>query len=220
MTQTSDNYWLIDKTVCLENYGYNCIKLVAPSRSTDVTVLFKGKAGASGFRSLKVEKGGWRFGFVALLADGTRKYSDMKTVNVTGTTNPDASLTFTCPDNCSKLWLVVSGAPQEHWKHEWDDNDDNDEQWPYQVQFKNTNLIGQKVEIVSSSGIGKRAFPISQHIVSTTIALSECVKWHIADLSGKKLAAGFGNSIDLRKLPTGGCVLNYSGMHVKILRIQ
>ena len=38
---------------------------------------------------------------------------------------------------------MVSGAPQEHWKHPWDDTTFNDEQWPYQVRFENTNLLGQ-----------------------------------------------------------------------------
>jgi hypothetical protein len=37
---------------------------------------------------------------------------------------------------------VVSGAPTVHWRHAWDDNDANDEQWPYQVKFNNTNVYG------------------------------------------------------------------------------
>lgn len=37
---------------------------------------------------------------------------------------------------------MVSGAPAGHWRHAWDDNDANDEQWPYQVSFVNTNLQG------------------------------------------------------------------------------
>ena len=73
-----------------------------------------------------------------------RKYSDMGTANVVNINNPDTSLTFNCPVNCLKTsWLVVSGAPQEHWRHPWDDNNTNDEHWPYQVQFKNTNLLGK-----------------------------------------------------------------------------
>ena len=44
------------------------------------------------------------------------------------------------------MWLVVSGAPQEHWHHVWDDSTYNDEQWPYQVKFSNTNLLGEQNE--------------------------------------------------------------------------
>jgi hypothetical protein len=51
-------------------------------------------------------------------------------------------LHFNVPDNCKQLWLVVSGAPTTYWRHAWDDDDTNDEQWPYQVKFNNTNLLG------------------------------------------------------------------------------
>ncbi len=143
MNLTADNYWMIDSSVCIENYGYNSIKLNAPSTETLVTVRFRGKAGQSGFRALNTTKGGWRYGFVALLNDGSRVYSSMGTANVVNGITAEQTLSFTCPANCVKLWLVVSGSPQEHWKHAWDDKDDNDEQWPYQVQFDKTNLLGK-----------------------------------------------------------------------------
>jgi len=142
MNVGTDKFWSIDPSVCIENYGYNSIKLNAPFQATDVTVHFKGLVGSNGYRSLNPTKGGWRYGFVALLEDGTRVYSTISTAKMNGSTNPDQTLTFQCPDKCSQLWLVVSGAPQEHWRHAWDDDDSNDEQWPYQVQFENTNLLG------------------------------------------------------------------------------
>lgn len=143
MNLTADNYWMIDSAVCIENYGYNSIKLNAPSSQTNVTVHFKGIAGQNGFRALNTTKGGWRYGFVALLNNGTRVYSPMATVKVVGGVAVEQALSFLCPANCTKLWLVVSGSPQDHWRHAWDDNDSNDEQWPYQVQFENTNLLGK-----------------------------------------------------------------------------
>lgn len=142
MNLTSDKYWMVAPAVCPENYGYNSIKLNAPAQETQVTVRFRGKAGETGYRALNVAKGGWRYGFVALLQNGTRVYSSVGTAKVTNSVNPEQSLSFTCPANCTKLWLVVSGSPQEHWKHAWDDDNTNDEQWPYQVQFDNTNLLG------------------------------------------------------------------------------
>jgi hypothetical protein len=41
------------------------------------------------------------------------------------------------------LWMVVTGAPTTHWRHAWDDDDSNDEHWPYKVKFEQTNLYGQ-----------------------------------------------------------------------------
>ena len=107
MILTSDDFWQVDPSVCIENYGYNCIKLNPPLQASTVSVLFRGKAGASGFRALKTDKGGWRFGFVALLKDGTRKYSEMGSANVVNRECPDQSLSFDCPANCSRLCLLV-----------------------------------------------------------------------------------------------------------------
>jgi len=143
MSQNSDKYWQVDPSVAPENFGYNSIKLNAPATATTVQVKFQGKAGASGYRSLNVDKGGWRYGFVALLKDGARVYSEMATAKYANGANPTGTLNFAVPANCDKLWLVVSGSPQTYWAHVWDDNDANDEQWPYAVQFGNTNLLGQ-----------------------------------------------------------------------------
>lgn len=146
MNLTTDNYWLIDSTVAIENYGYNSIKLNAPSTQTQVSVRFQGKAGASGYRSINIDKAGWRFGFIALLDDDERVYSDVGALDYSESKNPEGALSFNVPEGCSYLWLVVSGAPQEHWHHVWNDSAYNDEQWPYQVKFFNTNLLGEQNE--------------------------------------------------------------------------
>ncbi|HEX2957588.1 MAG TPA: DUF6055 domain-containing protein [Chitinispirillaceae bacterium] len=207
MNLTSDNYWLIDTSACIQNYGYNSIKLNAPSRATDITVLFKGKVGVNGFRALKTDNGGWRFGFVALLSDGLRKYSEVAIANMSGSSNPETALTFSCPGNCSRLWLIVSGAPQEHWRHPWDDNYSNDEQWPYQVQFRNTNLLGQKTEIVINS-VKKQLLAMKPGITGNQIRFPYNVNWQISGLSGKRLASGYGMVADIKDLSAGGYLVN------------
>lgn len=140
MKSAGDEYWLIDASVCPENYGYDVIKLNVPARATTVSAFFEGKAGLSGYRRRSILSAGWRYGFVALLNDGTRVYSDMGSAVYR---SPKDTVHFECPDNCKQLWLVVSGAPNTHWRHAWDDDDSNDEQWPYQVRFNNTNLLGR-----------------------------------------------------------------------------
>lgn len=141
MNNMGNNVWRIDSTVCLENYGHNIIKLNASLFAKTVAVDFEGKAGTAGFRNAYAAYAGWRFGFVAQKSDGTRIYSEIKSVSM-AENGGVASLRFDCPENTNKLWLVVSGAPSIHWRHAWDDNDANDEQWPYQVRFGNTNLSG------------------------------------------------------------------------------
>lgn len=144
MTATANDFWLIDPSNCIENYGYNVIRLNAPEKDSMVTVLFEGKAGAAGFRSYNQNYAGWRYGLVGLKDDGTREYSSMRSPTYDGASasSPIDTLTFLCTEKYSRLWLVVTGAPRGHWRHAWDDDDSNDEQWPYQVKFKNTNLYG------------------------------------------------------------------------------
>ena len=50
---------------------------------------------------------------------------------------------FTVPAGTQKLWFVVTGAPTKHWRHAWDDDASNDEQWPYQVRFEGTDKYGE-----------------------------------------------------------------------------
>ena len=139
MKLVEDNYWQIDSTVCVENYGYNVIKLNVPLTKDTLIAYFAGRAGMTGFRKLNTAQAGWRYGFVALLNDGTRIYSKTGAASYN---SPNDTLQFESPAGCKQLWLVVTGAPSMHWRHAWDDNDSNDEQWPYQVKFSGTNRLG------------------------------------------------------------------------------
>lgn len=195
MTQIGE-FWRVDAQKCIENYGYNSIKLNAPSEAAEVTVQFQGLAGESGYRSLNINQGGWRFGFVALLEDGSRVYSDVGRGLVQNGSNPDISLSFDCPDNCTNLWLVVSGAPQQHWKHEWDDDDSNDEHWPYQVKFTNTNLLGVFDNPIHDETLTYEVLmdPMSDY-TSTTIALNVSKISHAFAMAPNDIASNLGTSV-------------------------
>lgn len=88
---------------------------------------------------------GFRLGYVALLADGTRRYlyedklycaDDKKSGDKTVT------VTATVPEGTEKLWLVVVPAPREYYRHLWNEKMTDDDQWPYSVHFTGTNLQG------------------------------------------------------------------------------
>jgi hypothetical protein len=47
--------------------------------------------------------------------------------------------TFQSTQKDCYLWLVVSGAPSEHWEHLSDQKDENDEQCPCQIKLSRTS---------------------------------------------------------------------------------
>ena len=136
LTRTDEGAWRVDAAYCPQNYGYNIINLNAAAGGTVVKAHFKGIAGADGYRKINVDKAGWRYGFVAYTQDGQTIYGETAR-------DKEGTATLTLPDGCQRLFFVVMGAPTEHWRHPWDDNAQNDEQWPYEVTFEGTDLYGQ-----------------------------------------------------------------------------
>ena len=44
--------------------------------------------------------------------------------------------------NTERLYLCVLAAPDKYNRNAWDDDETNDEQWPYRVKFSGTDLLG------------------------------------------------------------------------------
>lgn len=138
---TATHTWQSDVDHCIQNYGYTIINMNRPAAGTVVKADFTGLVGAAGYKTIYPERAGWRYAFVALSSDGTRTYGDVQKTQ-TGTA------TLTIPANCTNLFFVVMGAPTQHWRHPWDFGGStvypqNGEQWPFQVTFENTNLLGK-----------------------------------------------------------------------------
>jgi hypothetical protein len=107
---TTNGWYQIATNKCPQNYGYNAIQLQVPAAQTKISLDFKGILDAEGYHVVQPEKAGWRYGFLASLEDGSRVYGD------TFSKSPGTA-EFTVPANTKFLWLVVMGAPTEHWIH-------------------------------------------------------------------------------------------------------
>lgn len=129
-----DGWYQPDSARCPENYGYNISRLKVPAEGTPVTVELQSLVGTEGYRCIRPERKGWRWGFVALKSDGETVYGPMQ--------NGEGTTTFTVPVGTTDMWLVVMGAPTEWWHHQWDDDRSNDEQWPYRVSIDGTRPYG------------------------------------------------------------------------------
>lgn len=153
--QLTDGTYQVAYSKCPGSTGYNVIPLNVPAAgtvvSTTFTALTPGSALASGdpgqysedgkkltttkYNSSSLTRAGWRYGYVALLNDGQRVYGDMNRKTA-------STVQFTVPANCSRLWLVVLGAPSTYTSCPWDEKESDDDQWPYTVKFANTDLLG------------------------------------------------------------------------------
>ena len=138
ITNIGDNWFQIAADKCPQNYGYNAIKLKVPAANTKVTIAFKGIAGTEGFSTNHLDKAGWRYGFLAHRDDDSRVYSDTFSKS-------EGSGEFIVPANTKYLWLVVMGAPTEHWirpgGRRWRRGGASaiaEEQWPYKFSLTGT----------------------------------------------------------------------------------
>jgi hypothetical protein len=134
-TRLSDGSVQVAYNRCPGTTGYNVIRLTVPAAGTNVAAAFTGMVNAAGYnRVANAARAGWRYGYVALLSNGQRVYSPMFSAN-TGTAN------FAVPTGTTKLWFVVTGAPNTYAPHPWDENESNDDQWPYKVRFTNASVM-------------------------------------------------------------------------------
>ena len=124
---------------CPQNYGYNITELKLPASGSTLTIDFEGLTNQSGYKTVYANRAGWRWGLVALMADGTTQYGEMQSAK-------SGSLSYAVSDQVRRLWLVVMGAPTQWWHHEWsrwaDAPATNDEQWPYRIRTQGTHPLG------------------------------------------------------------------------------
>ncbi len=119
---------------CPENYGFNAIQLAVPETGKSVAVDFRGEAGREGFCSLNPDKAGWRYCFVAVDKDGNSIYGPVGKAS-------KGKLRFRPGKELSHLWLVVMGAPAEHWRNVDGPDNPGDAQWPYSIRLSGTEVI-------------------------------------------------------------------------------
>ena len=154
--KVADNYHQVAYASCPGTTGFNVIALNVPAAGTEVTVDFAGlapgselaandpgqymesevvKGNVTTYNNVNPQNAGWRYGFVAHKANGTREYSAMQQ-------DAAGKSSFTVPANTQSLYFVVMGAPTKYVAHPWDEKELNDEQWPYKVKFEGTGLLG------------------------------------------------------------------------------
>lgn len=184
--QTADHAYQVAFESTPQSTGFNIIPLVVPEAGTEIkadfvslrpdntTPLAEGDPALYLNGNTQWEKSGrttyfttggpgykgFRLGFVALLADGTRQYLHRDTVYCQGANNNTATISATVPEGTQRMWMIVSPAPRKYYQHLWDEKYNvNDDAWPYQVAFEGTDINESRATVYVPSHLDGR--PIS-----------------------------------------------------------
>lgn len=140
MTLSNDGWYQVKSDKCPENYGFNIIKMEVPDPGTTVKVEFyglQGKSGkAAGYINDKWNCPDYRYGFVGITADGISIIGNPQKADYN---NQAGSAMFTAPagNKLKYLWLVVMGAPCEHWTL----SQLSLAQWPYKIKITGGKIL-------------------------------------------------------------------------------
>ena len=141
---------------CPGTTGFNAIELNIPAAGTKVKAdlkavapgssLVDGDAGkvvngdgavignVSTYNKQSNMSSAYRIGFVAVTGDKA-VYGEMAK-------GKEAVAEMDVPAGTDKLYLVVVATPTNYERQEWDDDETNDQQWPYNVKFEGTGVKG------------------------------------------------------------------------------
>ena len=141
---------------CPGTTGFNAIELNVPAAGTKVkadlkavapgSALVEGDAGkvvngdgaaignVTTYNQQSNTSSAYRIGFVAVSGDKAT-YGEMAK-------GQDAVAEMEVPAGTDKLYLVVVATPTDYQRQGWDDDETNDQQWPYNVKFENTGVAG------------------------------------------------------------------------------
>ena len=112
-----------------QDYGYNIIPLYTTCSNRAVHVKFKGHTEAN-------STAGWRYGFVAVKADGaTVRYGNTYA-------DSEGEITFQMNTDETQLYLVVMGAPTTHTSYVWEPGYPKIKRYPYELRIENATPEG------------------------------------------------------------------------------
>jgi len=152
---------------CVNTSGFNVISLNCPAKGTtakaNLSALEPGSALAPADAGVEIDvdgktvgthttyndnildgrkrqASGYRFGFLGV-KNGVVTYGPMAK-------GREATASMEIADDYDEFYLVVVGAPTEYNHQFWNDKESDDIQWPYEVSFEGTNILGN-VEITA-----------------------------------------------------------------------
>ncbi|HEX6430915.1 MAG TPA: DUF6055 domain-containing protein [Niastella sp.] len=116
--------YIVPDAFAPQDYGYNIIPLYTTCSYRTVHIKFKGHNEVN-------STAGWRYGFVAVKADGvTVRYGNVYADN-------EREVNFQLSADETQLYLVVMGAPSTHTSYVWEPGWPKIKRYPYELRIEN-----------------------------------------------------------------------------------
>ena len=236
---TGDGKLQVAYSSCPQSTGFNVIPLQVPAAGTEIKTVFTALPGGTNlaendpaqynngetFTKANVTKynnfsektrRGFRHGYVALLKDGTRVYQSVDTIYARGhsTSAVNDTTTFVVPENTERMWFVVSPAPTVYIVHKWDENISNDDQWPYQLEFENTDIVGHIPNVDLSDTSIKPSDVTLDIYVGFNATTGNDYSGTTYNLTTEQFRA-IGNALRIQPATIGSLIKNYSSNQAK-----
>ena len=168
-----------------QSTGFNIIPLQVPAAGTEIvthfTALTNGARLAAGdpaemlngetqlsptkrttyIRNSITSQRAFRLGYVALMRDGSRRYIHEDSLYCQTSAQVTNDVAMTVPEGVDRLWLIVVPAPKRYNQHLWDDNNLNDEHWPYSFRLEGTDLASRATVYVQPTLDGREVADIT-----------------------------------------------------------
>jgi uncharacterized protein DUF6055/cellulose binding protein with CBM2 domain len=135
-------HWRIPDALAPGQYGYNKIRLVPTSGSTQVRMRFRGHVNSAA-------QSGWTFGFVAIGSNGTPRYGPL-------TSSSDATVSFQLQAGEQQVYLVVTGTPGTIHKNAFLEGFPRNWRFPYQFRLQGAVPYGFEPGHVKPTPTGGR----------------------------------------------------------------
>ncbi|WP_262279539.1 DUF6055 domain-containing protein [Hallella absiana] len=193
---------------CPGTTGFNLVKLNVPAAGTKVSIKFEGltpgaalakgdngqivdgdgkaKGTATHYNTQANHNENFRYGFVAVDKSGKSHYGEMHQ-------GKSSTASFTTPAGTERLYFVVLGAPDTYNRQAWDDDETNDEQWPYAFTVSGTDVDDAYVSVNVDVDPAAKPKNVSLNIktVGTTSASYEFKHYNLAYLDNAAICHAF-----------------------------
>ena len=127
----------------------------------------------------------YRYGYVAIVG-GKPVYSEMHK-------GANGTASYAVPAGATELYFVIQAAPTTYDRHEWNDKESDDEQWPYTITVSGTdvNSYNEVIDVVIDPSATPENVTTTLNVHGDASSGYEFGKYNLAYLDNAAICYGF-----------------------------